>query len=110
MAKVDNCFETYLKKVTGDKNEMRLNVKNFMEEVESQSRKEKRFTSLVFGHVQSGKTAQMLGILCRLQDEGYKNFVILTSSNSMLLQQTYDRCKSVLVQTQVYKEDEFESF
>ncbi len=51
---------------------------------------------LLFGNVQSGKTGQMFGILCKAADLGFPAFVILTTDNIVLQQQTLDRVKSDL--------------
>ena len=51
---------------------------------------------LLFGNVQSGKTGQMFGILCKAADLGFPVFVILTTDNVVLQQQTLDRVKNDL--------------
>ena len=51
---------------------------------------------LLFGNVQSGKTGQMFGILCKAADLGFPAFVLLTTDNVVLQQQTLDRVKSDL--------------
>lgn len=51
---------------------------------------------LLFGNVQSGKTGQMFGILCKAADLGFPVFVILTTDNIVLQQQTLERVKSDL--------------
>ena len=48
-------------------------------------------SGLLFGNVQSGKTAQMLGAIAKFADDGYRMFLILTSDNVDLLRQTYKR-------------------
>ena len=48
-------------------------------------------TGLLLGNVQSGKTAQMLGIVSKLADEGYHLFILLTTDNVDLQRQTYNR-------------------
>ena len=50
-------------------------------------------TGLLLGHVQSGKTAQMLGVIAKLADEGYKIFLLLTIDNIDLQRQTFNRVK-----------------
>lgn len=39
---------------------------------------------LLFGNVQSGKTGQMFGILCKATDLGFPAFLILTTDNVVL--------------------------
>lgn len=51
---------------------------------------------LLFGNVQSGKTGQMFGIMCKAADLGFPVFVLLTTDNVLLQQQTLDRVKSDL--------------
>lgn len=51
---------------------------------------------LLFGNVQSGKTGQMFGIICKATDLGFPVFVLLTTDNVVLQQQTLDRVKSDL--------------
>lgn len=51
---------------------------------------------LLFGNVQSGKTGQMFGIMCKATDLGFPAFVLLTTDNVALQQQTLDRVRSDL--------------
>lgn len=51
---------------------------------------------LLFGNVQSGKTGQMFGIMCKAADMGFPAFVLLTTDNVLLQQQTLERVKSDL--------------
>lgn len=51
---------------------------------------------LLFGNVQSVKTGQMFGILSKATDLGFPAFVLLTTDNVVLQQQTLDRVKSDL--------------
>lgn len=51
---------------------------------------------LLFGNVQSGKTGQMFGIMCKAADLGFPVFVLLTTDNVVLQQQTLDRVKADL--------------
>ena len=51
---------------------------------------------LLFGNVQSGKTGQMFGIMCKAADLGFPVFVLLTTDNVILQQQTLDRVKADL--------------
>lgn len=48
-------------------------------------------SGLLLGNVQSGKTGQMLGIISAAADEGFDLFLILTTDNVYLQQQTYSR-------------------
>lgn len=51
---------------------------------------------LLFGNVQSGKTGQMFGIMCKAADLGFPAFVLLTTDNVVLQQQTLERVQSDL--------------
>ncbi len=51
---------------------------------------------LLFGNVQSGKTAQMFGIICQAADDGFPAFLLLTTDNVMLQQQTQQRVENDL--------------
>lgn len=51
---------------------------------------------LLFGNVQSGKTGQMFGIICKAADLGFPAFVLLTTDNVVLQQQTLERVKADL--------------
>lgn len=66
-------------------------------------------TGLLLGNVQSGKTGQMLGIIARMADEGYKIFILLTTDNVDLQRQTYNRVKkSLSTFTTLSEKDEVE--
>lgn len=51
---------------------------------------------LLFGNVQSGKTGQMFGIISKATDLGFPVFLLLTTDNVVLQQQTLDRVKADL--------------
>ena len=51
---------------------------------------------LLLGNVQSGKTGQMFGIICKAADMGFPAFVLLTADNVILQQQTLERVKADL--------------
>ncbi|TFB11459.1 restriction endonuclease [Candidatus Marinimicrobia bacterium MT.SAG.3] len=53
-------------------------------------------TGLIIGQVQSGKTLQMLGIIAAAADFEFKFFIILTTDNVRLQQQTLNRAKEYL--------------
>lgn len=53
-------------------------------------------TGLLFGNVQSGKTGQIFGIICKAADMGFPAFVLLTTDNIALQQQTLERVQSDL--------------
>lgn len=51
---------------------------------------------LLFGNVQSGKTGQMFGIITKATDLGFPTFVLLTTDNIVLQQQTLERVQNDL--------------
>lgn len=51
---------------------------------------------LLFGNIQSGKTSHMFGIICKAADLGFPVFLLLTTDNVVLQQQTLNRVKSDL--------------
>ena len=51
---------------------------------------------LLLGDIQSGKTAQMFGVICKAVDLGFPVFILLTTDNVLLQQQTLKRAKSDL--------------
>jgi len=51
---------------------------------------------LIYGHVQSGKTAIILTTMALAADNGYKNFIVLTSNINDLYDQTLGRIKKSL--------------
>lgn len=53
-------------------------------------------TALLMGNVQSGKTGQMFGVMCKLADNGYNVFIVLTTDNVDLQRQTFNRAKTAL--------------
>lgn len=94
-------LKTYLKKIT-DRGNTKLaeSISKTAEEVGNKHIKNFSFTSheigLLFGNVQSGKTGQMFGIMCKATDLGFPVFVLLTTDNVILQQQTLDRVKADL--------------
>lgn len=94
-------LKTYLKKIT-DRGNVKLaeSIEKTAEEVGNRHIKNFSFSSheigLLFGNVQSGKTGQMFGIMCKAADLGFPAFVLLTTDNVVLQQQTLDRVKADL--------------
>ena len=46
---------------------------------------------LVVGHIQSGKTANIMAVVAKAVDAGYKNIIIMTGRSELLRKQTQDR-------------------
>lgn len=94
-------LKTYLNKIECRGNtKLAESVLKTAEEVGNSYIKTFSFTSheigLLFGNVQSGKTGQMFGIICKATDLGFPVFVLLTTDNVFLQQQTLDRVKADL--------------
>ena len=94
-------LRTYLQKIT-DRGNVKLaeSISNTAEDVGNKYIKNFSFYSheigLLFGNVQSGKTGQMFGIMCKAADLGFPVFVLLTTDNVVLQQQTLKRVKDDL--------------
>lgn len=94
-------LNTYLKKIS-DRGNTKLaeSIKRTADDVGDKYIKTFSFSDheigLLFGNVQSGKTGQMFGIMCKAADLGFPAFVLLTTDNVVLQQQTLDRVKSDL--------------
>ena len=94
-------LKTYLNKIISRSNSgLADSISATAEEVGNRYLKSFSFTSheigLLFGNVQSGKTGQMFGIMCKATDLGFPVFILLTTDNVVLQQQTLDRVKADL--------------
>lgn len=94
-------LKTYLQKITNRGNvKLAESISKTSEDVGDKYIKTFSFSSheigLLFGNVQSGKTGQMFGIMCKATDLGFPVFVLLTTDNVVLQQQTLNRVKSDL--------------
>lgn len=63
-----------------------------------------QINGLLLGNVQSGKTAQMLGVISQMADYGYRLFILLTTDNVELQKQTYNRVSHSLLGFNVLSE------
>lgn len=94
-------LKTYLQRIT-DRGNVKLaeSILKTSEDVGDKYIKTFSFSSheigLLFGNVQSGKTGQMFGIMCKATDLGFPVFVLLTTDSVVLQQQTLSRVKSDL--------------
>ncbi|OIK07423.1 Z1 domain-containing protein [Bacillus sp. MUM 13] len=94
-------LKTYLQKITDRGNEkLAESISKTAEDIGNQHIRNFSFTSheigLLFGNVQSGKTSQMFGIICKATDLGFPAFLLLTTDNVALQQQTLERVKNDL--------------
>ena len=99
-------LKTYLKTISSRGNEkLAESISHTAEDVGNRYIKSFSFCSheigLLFGNVQSGKTGQMFGIMCKAADLGFPAFVLLTTDNVVLQQQTLDRVKADLLERKV---------
>lgn len=65
---------------------------------------------LLVGDVQSGKTSHMFGLMSAAADEGFGIFVLLTTDNILLQQQTFKRAKRDLRDFCVCDENDYLTF
>lgn len=94
-------LRNYLNKIIARGNEkLAESISHTAEEVGEKYIKTFSFISheigLLFGNVQSGKTGQMFGIISKATDLGFPVFVLLTTDNVVLQQQTLERVKDDL--------------
>ena len=66
--------------------------------------------SLLVGDVQSGKTSHMFGLMCAAADEGFPIFILLTTDNILLQQQTLKRAQKDLCDFCICDETEYTKF
>ena len=65
---------------------------------------------LLMGDVQSGKTSHMFGLMAAAADEGFGIFVILTTDNILLQQQTFKRAERDLCDFCICDENDYLKF
>lgn len=65
---------------------------------------------LLAGDVQSGKTSHMFGLMSAAADEGFGVFVLLTTDNNLLQQQTFQRANRDLCDFCVCNENDYLKF
>lgn len=110
-----NYLESYLSRIREHKNSALADaIKKTTEDIVPQyisnfSFKE-HVVSLLVGDVQSGKTSHMFGLMCAAADEGFVNFILLTTDNIILQQQTYKRAVNDLCDFCVCDENDYLKF
>lgn len=67
-------------------------------------------TALLVGHVQSGKTSHMIGIIASCADHGFNIFVVLTTDNILLQSQTLERIDKELTDFCICGENDYIKF
>lgn len=103
-------FDNYIKMVdmaeSGLGTAIRTSIQDFsIKHIDTFSYNDKIF-GLLHGQVQSGKTAQALGIIAQASNKGFSIFLYLTTDNISLQQQTLDRARQFLPFFQVCDENE----
>lgn len=96
-------LETYLEQIRATGNEpLAESVKKTAEKAGNEKLKGFDFISnqigLLLGNVQSGKTGQMFGIMCQAADMGFPVFLLLTTDNVVLQEQTLERVRHDLTE------------
>lgn len=69
-----------------------------------------RKTGLLFGNIQSGKTGHMFGIICAAADDIFPVFILLTTDNVTLQQQTLARIQKELPDFCICGENDINKF
>lgn len=82
-------YERQLKRMASQKLETK-NIEKTVEEALANI-KAKRYSFVIFGEPQCGKTEMMISLTAKILDEGYKIIVVLLNDNVQLLQQNLDR-------------------
>jgi len=65
---------------------------------------------LIYGHIQSGKTAVIITTLALAADNGYQNFIVMTSDLNDIYNQTLDRIKRSLDSFEVLGKSDFQRY
>lgn len=88
-------LDSYLQNISNVSNQLTQSVisnsKIFYEKITEHFDYKSETTGLLLGNVQSGKTAQIFGIITKLADENFEIFILLTSDSNSLQQQTLQR-------------------
>lgn len=109
--KMMSYLEKYIQGLSnqGLKQTVRETVANVQPKIEAGS-VHKKAIGMLLGNVQSGKTGQMFGIIASSADIGYKVFLLLTTDNVALQQQTYERALSSFEDFNVCTETDYTRF
>lgn len=105
-------LQTYLNQLSPPElaQSVQYTVNGFMEKLD-QTEPKKVQNVLLLGNVQSGKTAQVLGVLSAIADDGdHKIFLYLTTDSIDLQEQTFKRAKASLEKFIVLSENSDSDF
>ena len=105
-------LNNYLSRITATKSQSLANaIQKTAEDIVPQYIRNFSFrdhvVSLLVGDVQSGKTSHMFGLACAAADEGFPVFILLTTDNVILQQQTLQRAKKDLTDFCVCDETDY---
>ncbi len=93
-------FDSYLEMINnntpGIAESIRPSIESFIENHISKFDCMSRLTGLLYGQVQSGKTGQMLGAITASADIDFRLFILLTTDNVRLQEQTLQRALETL--------------
>ncbi|URN83917.1 Z1 domain-containing protein [Acetobacterium wieringae] len=107
-------LEEYLNRVRTANIDLALAIKDTTDAVSSNTLKKFNYrehsVSLLVGNVQSGKTSHMFGVISAAADEGFGIFLLLTTDNVLLQQQTFERAKAELLNFCICDEDDYIKF
>lgn len=97
---METFLENYLRRVgkvtPGLVDPLRESANNFAKKHIDTFDHNSHVSGLLYGHVQSGKTGQMLAIAAAAADRGFKFFILVTTDNVILHKQTLERAKNFL--------------
>lgn len=107
-------LENYLKRIGEKKEALSIAVRKTTEDIVTTYIRRfsyrEHVVSLLVGDVQSGKTSHTFGIISAAADEGFGIFILLTTDNILLQQQTLNRAKADLSDFFVCGEDDYIGF
>lgn len=109
-----NYLEKYEKQISESNPDLAKSIQTTAEQFRKQCLEDYDYCSneqgLLFGNVQSGKTGQMLGLICQAADDGFPIFIVLTTDNVVLQNQTFSRIEKELPDFAVYSENDSKKF
>ena len=94
-------LDTYLNRIRANGNpDLAIAVKNTTDKITPEYitpfNYKEHVVALLLGNVQSGKTSHLFGLMCSSADEGFRIFILLTTDNNLLQQQTLFRVRNDL--------------
>ncbi len=110
-----NYLEQYLMRINKEKDSslaesINQTVQDVVPQYISKFSFREHVVSLLVGDVQSGKTSHVFGLMCAAADEGFVNFIFLTTDNILLQQQTYRRAEKDLCDFCICDENDYLKF